>query len=501
MHNADSTQAPLFATDPSTQQHRPAPLLPTAAPNHPPADAPLAERLRPRTLAEVIGQTHLLGPGKPLRVAFDAGRLHSMILWGPPGVGKTTLARLVAGAVGSPPGVGSRFIVLSAVLAGVKDIRDAVDQARAERQAGRATVVFVDEVHRFNKAQQDAFLPHVESGLFTFIGATTENPSFEVNSALLSRATVHVLKPLDDAELTALIERARLATQAPPLSDAARQRLVGYADGDARRLLNAYQSLVEGLQDEAALLARPQDQPGAPHEISEARLEQAMGEMLRRYDKGGDQFYDAISALHKSVRGSDPDAALYWLARMLDGGVDPRYVARRVIRMASEDIGLADPRGQQLALQAAEVYARLGSPEGELALAQAVVYLAVAPKSNAVYTAWKAARALVKQDGTRPVPMHLRNAPTRLMKDLGHGSGYRYAHDEADGFAAGEGYFPEGLAPPPFYQPVPRGLEARIGERLAELRRRNAAADGQEGLVGQGGRGDSPSDIDATAPG
>ena len=477
---ARSAQAPLFAMEP------PVPPSPAAGPN-PPADAaPLAERLRPRTLDEVIGQVHLLGPGKPLRVAFEAGRLHSMILWGPPGVGKTTLARLVAGAVRS------RFIVLSAVLAGVKDIRDAVEQARAERLAGRGTVVFVDEVHRFNKAQQDAFLPHVESGLFTFIGATTENPSFEVNSALLSRATVHVLKPLDDAELTALIERARRATAAPALTDAARQRLVGYADGDARRLLNAYQNLVEGLQDEAALAARPQYPPNTapdpapnpppdpppdpPPEISEARLEQAMGEMLRRYDKGGDQFYDAISALHKSVRGSDPDAALYWLARMLDGGVDPRYAARRVIRMASEDIGLADPRGQQLALQAAEVYERLGSPEGELALAQAVVYLAVAPKSNAVYTAWKAARARVTQDGSLPVPMHLRNAPTRLMKDLGHGSGYRYAHDEADGFAAGEGYFPDGMAPQQFYQPVPRGLEARIGERLAELRRRNREA-------------------------
>ncbi len=425
------------------------------------AQAPLAERLRPQTLAEVIGQAHLLGPGRPLRVAFDAGRVRSMILWGLPGVGKTTLARLVA------QHVSARFVVLSAVLAGVKDIREAVDAARAALSAsGRATIVFVDEVHRFNKAQQDAFLPHVESGLFTFIGATTENPSFEVNSALLSRATVFVLKPLDDADLAALIGRAQTLLAAPPLTDAARQRLIGHADGDARRLLNAYQALVDGLADNGA---------APPAQIDEARLEHTLGELLRRYDKGGDQFYDTISALHKSVRGSDPDAALYWLARLLDGGADPRYVARRVIRMASEDIGLADPRGQTLALEATAVYERLGSPEGELALAQAVVYLAVAPKSNAVYTAWNAVRALVKQDSTRPVPMHLRNAPTQLMKGLGHGAGYRYAHDEAGGFAAGETYLPEGLAGQQFYQPAPRGLEQRIGERLADLRRLNQA--------------------------
>ena len=418
--------------------------------------APLAERLRPGSLDEVIGQSHLLGPGKPLRVAFEAHRLHSMILWGPPGVGKTTLARLMAGAVDA------RFITLSAVLAGVKDIREAVEQAQAARTTGRGTVVFVDEVHRFNKAQQDAFLPHVESGLFTFIGATTENPSFEVNSALLSRSTVHVLKPLDEAEMRQLLQRARALLGAPLLTPGAETRLVAHADGDARRLLNAYDNAVAAAGPVAAL--------------DEALLERTLGELLRRYDKGGDQFYDAISALHKSVRGSDPDAALYWLARMLDGGVDPRYVARRVLRMASEDIGLADPRALQLSLQAAEVYERLGSPEGELALAQAVVYLAVAPKSNAVYTAWKAVRAWVKQDGTRPVPDRLRNAPTGLMKALGHGQGYRYAHDEAGGFAAGERYLPDGLEDLRFYEPVSRGLEIRIAERLAQLREANERA-------------------------
>jgi putative ATPase len=414
----------------------------------------------------VIGQQHLLGAGKPLRVAFESGRLHSMILWGPPGVGKTTLARLVAGAFDA------QFIAISAVLGGVKDIREAVERAQAVQGQGRRTVVFVDEVHRFNKSQQDAFLPHVESGLFTFIGATTENPSFEVNSALLSRATVHVLKSLSGDELLALIGRARALLKAPPLSDAAAQRLVGYADGDARRLLNAYENLVAMVGAGAEI-----DEPHAGEvEMDERTLERALGEQLRRYDKGGEQFYDTISALHKSVRGSDPDAALYWFVRMLDGGVDPRYAARRLVRMASEDIGLADPRALRLALDAAETYERLGSPEGELTLAQAVVYLAVAPKSNAIYTAYKAVRAFIAADGTRPVPLHLRNAPTRLMKSLDYGKDYRYAHDEEGGFAAGESYWPEGMEPPSFYEPVPRGLEIRIGEKLEELRRLNDEA-------------------------
>ena len=418
---------------------------------------PLAERLRPGSLDDVIGQRHLLGPGMPLRAAFESGRLHSMILWGPPGVGKTTLARLMALAFDA------QFITISAVLGGVKDIREAVERAQAVAAQGRRTVIFVDEVHRFNKGQQDAFLPHVESGLFTFIGATTENPSFEVNSALLSRATVHVLKSLDETDLLALVERASHALQSPPFTAAAAKRLAAYADGDARRLLNAVES--------AASLA-----PKTATEIDEASLERALGEQLRRYDKGGEQFYDVISALHKSVRGSDPDAALYWLVRMLDGGVDARYITRRLIRMASEDIGLADPRALRMTLDAAETYERLGSPEGELTLAQAVVYLAIAPKSNAVYSAYNTVRALVKTDTTRPVPMHLRNAPTKLMTELGYGREYRYAHNEPGGFAPGEVYLPEGLEDQRFYQPVPRGLELRIGERLAELRRLNDEA-------------------------
>ncbi|MEO5733107.1 MAG: replication-associated recombination protein A [Rubrivivax sp.] len=420
------------------------------------ATAPLAERLRPATLDDVVGQRHLLATGRPLRVAFESGRLPSMILWGPPGVGKTTLARLLAGSTKS------HFIVLSAVLAGVKDIREAVEQAQALRRAGRSTVVFVDEVHRFNKAQQDAFLPHVESGLFSFIGATTENPSFEVNSALLSRATVHVLKSLDDADLGLLIDRAQALLAAPPMTEEARAGLVAHADGDARRLLNGYDNLVAA-------------QAGA-EQLDLAMLEATLGELLRRGDKEGDVYYDTISALHKSVRGSDPDASLYWLARLLDAGMDPRYAARRIVRMATEDIGLADPRALTAALDAAAVYERLGSPEGELALAQAVVYLAVAPKSNAVYRAWKTVQQLVHSDGSRPVPMHLRNAPTKLMQGLGHGSGYRYAHDEPEAYAAGVRYLPDGLPQTRFYEPVPRGLEQRIGERLQQWRSLDADA-------------------------
>jgi putative ATPase len=414
---------------------------------------PLAERLRPSNLNDVIGQQLVLGPGRALRVAFESGQPHSCILWGPPGVGKTTIARLMAQAFDA------QFLTISAVLGGVKDIREAVE--RATSALPKRTLVFVDEVHRFNKSQQDAFLPHVESGLFTFIGATTENPSFEVNSALLSRAAVYVLQPLTDADLGHIILKAQGMGAVPQLTPAASDRLVAYADGDARRLLNTLETLAVA----AAQQARA--------EIDDDWLLQVLGERMRRYDKGGEQFYDTISALHKSVRGSDPDAALYWFVRMLDGGADPRYLARRLVRMAWEDIGLADPRAMQLANEAAQTYERLGSPEGELALAQAIIYLAVAPKSNAGYKAYKAARAWVKQDGTRPVPMHLRNAPTKLMKDLDYGKGYRYAHDEEGGFAAGERYLPDGMADPGFYKPVPRGLEIKIAEKLSELKRLN----------------------------
>lgn len=416
--------------------------------------APLAELLRPKTLSEVIGQQHLLGPGKPLRLAFESGTPHSMILWGPPGVGKTTLARLMASSFEA------EFIALSAVFSGVKDIREAMQQAELTlAQHQRRTLLFVDEVHRFNKSQQDAFLPYVESGVVTFIGATTENPSFEVNSALLSRAAVYVLKSLSEEDLTQLFERARIEAFAEvEFEDDARDRLVGYADGDARRLLNVLEQI------------RTAAETAGVENIDTPFLENALASDLRRFDKGGDAFYDQISALHKSVRGSDPDAALYWLVRMLDGGADPLYMGRRLVRMAIEDIGLADPRAWEISLNACAIYERLGSPEGELALAEAAQYLAIAAKSNAAYAAYNAARAHVAKDKSRPVPDHLRNAPTKLMKNMGLGKEYRYAHDEPEAYAAGENYFPEGMAKPHWYQPTPRGLESKIADKLAHLR-------------------------------
>jgi len=420
----------------------------------PTGNVPLAELLRPKTLADVVGQTHLLGPGKPLRLAIESGKPHSMILWGPPGVGKTTLARLMA------THFDAEFMALSAVFSGVKDIREAMTQAEASRaRSGRHTILFVDEVHRFNKSQQDAFLPYVESGLVTFIGATTENPSFEVNSALLSRASVYVLDSLKPEEMTQLFERARHEAM-PDLSfsDEAKDRLIGWADGDARRFLNALETLRTAAG--AAKIS------GIDGDFAESTLSQN----LRRFDKGGEAFYDQISALHKSVRGSNPDAALYWFIRMLDGGADPLYLGRRIVRMASEDIGLADPRALRIALDACETFERLGSPEGELTLAQAVIYLACAAKSNAAYMAYNEARSFVKGDGSRPVPIHLRNAPTKLMKDLGYGKEYRYAHDEPNAYAAGEDYMPEGMPAISWYEPTDRGLEAKIAEKLAYLR-------------------------------
>ena len=422
--------------------------------------APLAERLRPKHIDEVIGQSHLLGAGRPLRLAFQSGRLHSMILWGPPGVGKTTLARLMAQAFDA------EFMPLSAVLSGVKDIRESISQAQQTlQQSGRHTILFVDEVHRFNKSQQDAFLPYVEQGLVTFIGATTENPSFEVNNALLSRAQVYVLQSLSQDELGTLFERVQQQEMQDLSFDAsARERVIGYADGDARRLLNVLEQIHTAAQTAGVA------------EVDNDFLDNALAQKLRRFDKGGEAFYDQISALHKSVRGSNPDAALYWLVRMLDGGADARYMARRIVRMAWEDIGLADPRALQICNDAAQTYERLGSPEGELALAQAVLYLACAPKSNAGYVAYNAARAWVAKDGSREVPLHLRNAPTKLMKQLDYGKEYRYAHDEAGAYAAGERYLPDDMPEVSFYQPTDRGLEGKIAEKLAHLRELDEAA-------------------------
>lgn len=421
---------------------------------------PLAEKMRPQTLNDVIGQSHLLGEGMPLRVAFEHHRPHSMILWGPPGVGKTTLARLMAKAFDLP------FLAISAVLGGVKDIREAVEKAKLERKAtGKPTILFVDEVHRFNKSQQDAFLPHVESGLFIFIGATTENPSFEVVRALLSRAAVYQLESFTHEDSLKLLDRV-LSLHFPALSleQEARQMMIDLSDGDARRLINAIDVVCTMASERHISL------------IDSAFMRQTLPATLRRFDKGGDNFYDQISALHKSIRGSDPDAALYWLARMLDGGCDARYIARRLMRMAVEDIALADPRAIQITCNAADIYERLGSPEGELALANAAVYLAIAPKSNAVYNAFNEVKAWVASDQSRPVPLYIRNAPTELMKQLGYNHGYRYPHDEPNAFAAGEVYLPEGLEDKKWYHPVERGLEIKIKEKMRQLETWNQSA-------------------------
>lgn len=427
-----------------------------------PVAQPLAARLRATTLDEYVGQEHVLGPGKPLREALEQGALHSMIFWGPPGVGKTTLARLLAKVTDA------HFETISAVLSGVKEIRQAVEVAQQHAaQYGRRTILFVDEVHRFNKSQQDAFLPYVEDGTLIFIGATTENPSFELNNALLSRARVYVLKSLDEAAMRKLVNRALtdpkgLGDRHLKLPDEAFQILLAAADGDGRRLLNFLENAADLAEDDG--------------EIGVELLQNLLGDSRRRFDKGGEAFYDQISALHKSVRGSSPDGALYWYARMLDGGCDPLYIARRVVRMASEDIGNADPRALTLCLNAWDVQERLGSPEGELAVAQAIVYLACAPKSNAVYTAFKAAMRDAAEQGSQEVPLHLRNAPTKLMKQLGYGDEYRYAHDEPDAYAAGEDYFPETLQPRQYYDPVPRGLELKIRDKLQHLRNLDAAS-------------------------
>ncbi len=425
--------------------------------------APLAELLRPGTLDEVVGQRDLLGPGRPLRLAFESRTPHSMILWGPPGVGKTTLARLMAQAFDA------EFIAISAVFSGVKDIREAVQRAELTlAQTGRRTILFVDEVHRFNKAQQDAFLPYVEQGLLTFIGATTENPSFELNSALLSRASIYVLKSLTEDELGQLFDRARKhAFSELVFEDQARQRLIGLADGDARRLLNALEIMHTAATSSDLTV------------VTADFVQDALAKNLRRFDKDGDAFYDQISALHKAVRGSDADASLYWLVRMLDGGADPLYIGRRIVRMAVEDIGLADPRAMDIALNAVAIYERLGTPEGELALAEAVIFMACAAKSNAVYVAYNSARKFVSGDQSREVPVHLRNAPTKLMKELGYGHEYRYAHDEPEAYAAGETYLPDGMAKPAWYKPSGRGLEAKIAEKLAHLRELDRKAKGK----------------------